>query len=68
MDTVIAPPGEQFLRLPGLFRRWELGQIIETGTGYMIENAGSTEDGTPVFAVYAADPASGALVSGEAGR
>ena len=46
-----ADPGE-LQRLPGLFRRWELGQIIETGEDYHIEDAGEAADGTALFAVY----------------
>ena len=39
-------------RLPGLFRRWELAQIIEAGDDYHIEDAGTASDGTPLYAVY----------------
>lgn len=39
-------------RLPGLFRRWELSQVIEAGEDYRIEDAGSTSDGTTLFAIY----------------
>jgi hypothetical protein len=48
-------PGE-LQRLPGLFRRWELGQVIEVGDEYRIEDAGATVDGTPLFAVYRREP------------
>ena len=42
----------EWLRLPGLFRRWELEQVIEPGEDIRIEEAGSACDGTPLFAVY----------------
>ena len=50
--TMTIPADHQLHRLPGLFRRWELGQVIKTGTDYRIEDAGSASDGTPLFAVY----------------
>lgn len=43
---------EEFLRLPGLFRRWELQDVVEAGPDFHFEKAGTTEDGTPLFAVY----------------
>ena len=43
---------DDLLRLPGLFRRWEFEQIVEAGTDYRIEDAGTASDGTPLFAVY----------------
>ena len=41
-------------RIPGLFRRWELAQLIAAGEAYRIEDAGTTEDGAPLLAVYRA--------------
>lgn len=43
-------------RLPGLFRRWELNEILELQCCYQIEDAGAHSDGTPLVAVYACDP------------
>lgn len=43
------------IRLPGLYRAWELGQIMQPGCSYRIEAAGATVEGTPVFAVYASE-------------
>lgn len=48
-------------RLPGLFRRWELAQIIEAGRDYRIEDAGEAADGTVLFAVYRSMPTTDAL-------
>ena len=45
----------EFLRLPGLFRRWEIERIIEAGPDFHFEEAGTTTDGTPLFAVYRRD-------------
>ena len=44
-------PGE-FLRLPGLFRRWEFEQVFEAGRDFHIEEAGTAPDGTLLFTVY----------------
>lgn len=41
----------EFVRLPGLFRRWELERVIDEGT-FHIERAGRTSDGAVLFAVY----------------
>ncbi|MTH96375.1 hypothetical protein [Roseibium sp. RKSG952] len=45
-------PPEDFTRLPGLYRRWELAEICQSNTNYQIEDAGSHTDGTPLLAVY----------------
>ena len=51
------PAGDHLLRrLPGLFRRWELGQVIEAGKDYRVEDAGTACDGTTLFAVYVSAP------------
>lgn len=53
MNTIHVEPETSGLhRLPGLFRRWELAQIIEAGDDYHIEDAGTASDGTPLYAVY----------------
>ena len=41
------------LRLPGLFRGWELPQILESGAVYRIEEVGRTTEGSTLFAVWA---------------
>ena len=43
---------DEFIRLPGLFRRWEIEQVVEPGTDFHLEEAGNASDGTPLFAVY----------------
>jgi hypothetical protein len=47
---------DDFVRLPGLFRRWELEQVLIPGTDFHLEEAGSASDGTPLFALYRREP------------
>lgn len=51
-------PHEPLQRLPGLFRRWELAEILKAQGRYQIEDAGTHADGTPLFAVFESDWAS----------
>jgi hypothetical protein len=43
---------DEYLRLPGLFRRWEFEQVIDGNGEFHIEAAGATADGSTLFAVY----------------
>ena len=43
---------DEFIRLPGLFRRWEIEQVVNPGADFHLEEAGDASDGTPLFAVY----------------
>ncbi len=43
---------EEFVRLPGLFRRWEIERVLEAGTDFHIEEAGDAADGTTLYAVF----------------
>ena len=43
---------DEFVRLPGLYRRWEFDQILEAGVDYHLEEAGTASDGTQLFAIY----------------
>jgi hypothetical protein len=54
---------DTFRRLPGLFRRWELIEILRSGVHYHLEDAGSMRDGTPLIAVFVCDPTGQDLVS-----
>ena len=47
---------DAFRRLPGLYRRWELIEILRPGIHYHLENAGVMQDGTPLLAVFVCDP------------
>jgi len=44
---------DEWLRLPGLFRRWELEQVVDGDHDLHVEPAGHCEDGTSLFAAYA---------------
>jgi len=41
-------------RLPGFYKAWDLPQIVLAGRSYWIEDAGAAQDGSALFAVYAA--------------
>lgn len=43
---------DNLARVPGLYRRWELPEILKSQRAYRIENAGQHQDGTPLVAVY----------------
>ena len=43
----------EMIRIPGLYRSWELPELLESGRHYRIEGAGFHEDGNPLLAVYA---------------
>ncbi|QOF73630.1 hypothetical protein IG197_11515 [Aminobacter sp. SR38] len=43
---------EDLKRIPGLFRRWELPEVLAACRCYRIENAGLHSDGTPLLALY----------------
>jgi hypothetical protein len=49
---LLLEPLEEFIRVPGLLRRWELEQVVTSGAAYRIEEAGELSDKTQVFAVY----------------
>jgi len=49
---VPAEQPDEFLRLPGLYRRWEIEQVLDAGHDFHIEEAGTASDGTQLFAVY----------------
>ena len=41
-----------FVRIPGLYRRWEIAQVLEAGVDYHLEEAGTTSDGGQLYAVF----------------
>ncbi|HLK13267.1 MAG TPA: hypothetical protein VKT78_00555 [Fimbriimonadaceae bacterium] len=55
---------EDFLRLPGLFRRWEIEQVIQNSDEFHISAAGATEDGSDLFAVYCRERPLAPLIEG----
>lgn len=50
------PPAEELTRIPGLYRRWELPEVLCGHRIYRIEKAGAHQDGTPLVAIYADAP------------
>lgn len=44
---------EEWLRVPGLMRSWELGQVVDGEHDFRIEPAGHYIDGTELYAIYA---------------
>lgn len=41
--------------VPGLYRSWELPQVLRLHEAFQIESAGAHEDGTPLLAIYSSD-------------
>lgn len=44
---------ENYSRLPGLFRVWDIQTLLSEVGDYRIHFAEPTRDGTPLYAVYA---------------
>lgn len=55
-ETVAVPEDRDYVRVPGLFRRWEFERVIEPGVEIRIEEAGEATDGTRLYALYRRDP------------
>ena len=58
---------EHLTRIPGLFRQWELEQVITPGALYLVEKSGTLDDGSPLLAIYScrlSDDAASILTSG----
>ena len=43
---------EEFVRVPGLHRSWEIHQLVVPGCVLRVEEAGEAEDGTTLYAAY----------------
>ena len=41
-----------FVRVPGVFRRWEVEDLLAAGGDLQIEPGGTLDDGTPVYVVF----------------
>jgi hypothetical protein len=51
--TPTPPPApEDLVRLPGLFRRWELSQVIDVDREFIVEEAGEDQSGTKLFRIF----------------
>ena len=55
---------DAFRRLPGLYRRWELIEILQPSVHYHLEHAGAMQDGTPLVAVFVGEPVSSEHATG----
>jgi len=42
----------EYHRIPGLYRRWELEQIIEPNFEYYVEEHGRDEAGVDLYSIY----------------
>ena len=45
---------QDFEKLPGYYRVWDLAQVLLAGRSYRIEDVGVLADGGALFAVYVA--------------
>ena len=50
----MTPHDDDYEKLPGYFRAWDLAQVIMAGRRYRIEDIGILADGGALFAVYVA--------------
>jgi len=51
-DTQVPLADGEHVRLPGMFQRWEIEQVLEPGVDFLFEEGGAMNDGTPLFIVY----------------
>lgn len=42
----------ELIRVPGLYRAWELPQLLRLNEVFQIEDAGTHSDGSPLLAIY----------------
>ena len=45
---------DDYEKLPGYFRAWDLAQVLHAGQRYRVEDVGILADGGALFAVYVA--------------
>ena len=46
------PKRDDFSRVPGLYQRFEVQQVLKSGPEFYIELGGKLTDGTELFAIY----------------
>ena len=56
MDEDLDEKYRPLQRLPGLYRRWEFADVIESGKDYRVKDAGMARDGTALFSIYVGAP------------
>jgi hypothetical protein len=61
MNPSTEPPSGEPRRLPGLYRRWELTEVLEQHGNCQVEDAGTHADGTPLVAVFFTESLPGSL-------
>jgi hypothetical protein len=61
MNPLTEPPSGEPRRLPGLYRRWELAEVLEQHGNCQVEDAGTHADGTPLVAVFFTESLPGSL-------
>ena len=47
---------EDLTRMPGLYRRWEFPEVLQTRRTYRLEEGGAHADGTPLISIYTDTP------------
>jgi RNA polymerase sigma-70 factor (ECF subfamily) len=47
---------EDLTRMPGLFRKWEFPEVLQTRRTYRLEEGGAHADGTPLISIYTDTP------------
>ena len=45
----------EYEKLPGLYRAFDLPLLIEEGHVWRLEDAGRTQDGQPLFAIFVSE-------------
>lgn len=45
---------DDYEKLPGYYRAWDLAQVIMAGRRYRVEDIGVLSDGSALFAIYVA--------------
>ena len=53
------PEEEQFCRVAGLYRSWDVSDVIRTGGRFLLESTGETTEGETLFHIYQHTPDSG---------
>ena len=49
MQETHSIPATELVRIPGLYRRWELAEVVKIHHAFRIEDAGVHQDGTPLL-------------------
>ena len=56
-DAVLdAEHDDDYTRLPGLFRRWEIEAALKAGMDFHLEEAGYASDGSVLYVVFTREP------------